>query len=396
MDWQMLLYGLGSAGVFASRAFLPAFVTALCMRLGVDFKALQGIGDVPVWFTHWGTIAVLGGLSVLEVAATKVPEARQALEDVHHYLKTGLAVLTCAGIVGAKEAGFAEGVLQQAGFVGYTFAAIVGGGVYFLASARQALLGVLTEADEDDDLGVQGILSWMEDLWGTAGILMLLAFPVIMVICIAIIAGLMVLMEKRAERKEEESKVPCANCETPIYPSAVQCPKCSTAVEAPRKIGVWGQPKEEATEDPKNHPYRLVEKKRCPVCATRFEERKVHQTCSECGHELMKETAFQDGYVAYVAERFPVVCGVSFLLSLIPVVGLIPGVIYYRMALVAPFRRYIPLHRSFMLKWLIRLFFFLLIGIQWIPGLGGFALPIMATISFVSYRSTFRGLAAGQ
>jgi hypothetical protein len=76
-------------------------------------------------------------------------------------------------------------------------------------------------------------------------------------------------------------------------------------------------------------------------------------------------------------------------MSLIPVIGLIPGVIYYRLALVAPFRRYIPMTHNFVAKWSIRLLFFALVSMQIVPGLGGFVVPIMAMVSFLVYRTTF-------
>ena len=156
-----------------------------------------------------------------------------------------------------------------------------------------------------------------------------------------------------------------------------------------------GQSKDDATPDPEAHPYRLVEKKRCPVCATRFAERAVHQTCSACGHELMSEETFTRSYIDRVSSRVPQVVVICALLSLIPVIGLIPGVIYYRVALVAPFRRYMPMGRRFLLKWLLRIFFFVLIAFQWVPLAGGLVVPLMAIVSFTTYRSSFRDLAAG-
>jgi hypothetical protein len=60
------------------------------------------------------------------------------------------------------------------------------------------------------------------------------------------------------------------------------------------------------------------------------------------------------------------------------------------MAIVAPFRRYIPLGKRLVLKWLIRLFFFFLIAIQWVPLLGGFVVPVMAIVNYGAYRSAFR------
>jgi hypothetical protein len=81
-----------------------------------------------------------------------------------------------------------------------------------------------------------------------------------------------------------------------------------------------------------------------------------------------------------------VVCA---LLSLIPVVGLIPGIIYYRFVLVGAFRRYLPLGKRFLLKWGIRILFFILMAFQWIPALGGLVVPLMAGISYVVFRTSF-------
>ena len=97
-----------------------------------------------------------------------------------------------------------------------------------------------------------------------------------------------------------------------------------------------------------------------------------------------------DRYETDIAKRLPLVLGVGALLSAIPIIGLIPGVIYYRMALVAPFRRYLPWGKSFVAKWAIRLVLFLLIAVQWIPAVGIVTVPAMALISFFAYRGLFR------
>lgn len=69
--------------------------------------------------------------------------------------------------------------------------------------------------------------------------------------------------------------------------------------------------------------------------------------------------------------------------------GLLPAVIYYRMALVAPFRRYIPRGRSLLMKWGLRLLFFALVAIQWIPAVGGVVVPTMALVNYVAWRRLF-------
>ena len=159
---------------------------------------------------------------------------------------------------------------------------------------------------------------------------------------------------------------------------------------------MFGQSKTEPAEDREKHKLRLVEKKRCPACANRLDERDPKQTCKSCGHELFSNEAFTKDYLGAVAGRLPIVLIISLGLSFIPFLGLVIGVIIYRIQLVAPFRRYIPLHRSFFIKWMIRIFFLFLIILQIIPGVGGVAVPIMAFISYRAYRGSFlKGLELG-
>src|SRR4051794_35432612 len=63
------------------------------------------------------------------------------------------------------------------------------------------------------------------------------------------------------------------------------------------------------------------------------------------------DPSFARGYIASIDRRVPLVCGACFLLRLIPVPGVIPGVIVYRQALVAPFRRYLPPGHGLVLRW---------------------------------------------
>ena len=140
-------------------------------------------------------------------------------------------------------------------------------------------------------------------------------------------------------------------------------------------------------------PYRLIAVKRCPVCATHFDRKAVKQTCGACGHRLMDDPSFARGYIASIDGRVPLACVVCFGLGLIPVLGVIPGVIYYRLAIVAPFRRYIPPGRGFVLRWGVRLVILALVALQWVPLAGALALPAMALINYGAYRSAYRRLA---
>jgi len=107
----------------------------------------------------------------------------------------------------------------------------------------------------------------------------------------------------------------------------------------------------------------------------------------------MDNPRFAQDYVTFIDRRMPSVCAACFVLGLIPVLGVLPAVILYRLEIVAPFRRYIPPGRNFLLRWGIRLVSLVLVAFQWVPLLGGLLLPIMALVNYRAYRNAFRKLA---
>lgn len=398
MSLPLFLQGLGSIGVFASRAFLPAFVTAMLLRFGPQVPWLAHAGllpevrDVPTWFTSNVALVVLGILAVMELAAERSPEAKQFLDQVHDYLKTGMAVLTFLGVVDATAHAVVGPAIQQAGVTEYLPALAVGAGVYFASRARQAFLGPLADADEDDDLGLQGLIRWIEDLWGGLGPLALIVFPMLTLIAFGLAVLVLVLVERRLESGRGQASVPCTNCRQLIHASAPACPHCKAPVKHPRDVGILGTSKDRPAQ-PRSLPYQLVAVKRCPACATRLERRAVTQTCRACGERIMDDPGFARDYIASIDRRVPVILGACFLLGLIPVLGVIPGVILYRLAIVAPYRRYIPPGQGFLLRWGVRLAVLVLVAFQWIPVAGAFTLPLMALINYAAYRSVYRRLA---
>ena len=43
--------------------------------------------------------------------------------------------------------------------------------------------------DEDDDLGVRGLLSWLEDGWVVVGLIVLVVYPIVMLLLLGVVAG---------------------------------------------------------------------------------------------------------------------------------------------------------------------------------------------------------------
>jgi len=138
----------------------------------------------------------------------------------------------------------------------------------------------------------------------------------------------------------------------------------------------------------------LASRKRCPQCAARLKAREPHQQCPECSADPFGDPAFLQQYLGFVSARLPGTLAACAVLSLVPVLGLVPGVIWYRLQLVGPFRRYVPRVRSFFVRWALRLLFLVLALFQLVPGAGALAVPLMALVNYLAWRRVFEGLAA--
>jgi len=402
-----VLAGVNSVGLFASRAFVSAFAVAALLKWGPQIGfinntgLLQQVHSVPSWFTHDITVTILGLLAMLEIAATKSADARALLLEVDRYLKSGTAfvsTLAVSGIITAND----EAVLKQivawhepmrAGLgedaLGLVVAALSAGGVFISCILRRNLLGTIADADPDDDTMISGLVSWLEDIWALFGTLLLVLFPIVMLVLTAVIFSFIATLQWRAKRREERSKRPCASCGEPTYRSAVLCPHCRSQNEQIHAVGWLGQSKDTLAEDPQAQPVRLTQKQRCPACATPLESRRMRQACSACGYELFESEADAKAYLTALDQRYPKVLVCTALLSLIPIIGLIPAIMVYRLRLISPLRRYLTIRRRMPLGIGLKLLFVVLIWVQVIPGIGAIAVPIMATLIYGTYRRSF-------
>ncbi len=394
MDILALIQGMGTLAFFSSRAFLPAFLTACLIRFGnhlpwirnTDF--IKAMATEPTWFTSNWCIVILGILAILEIAGDKVPEIRQTMNKTIDYIKPVAALLTYLGVVSGADARLLETIIH-AGYLDYIPAVLVAFGVALLTSFRNTLLNLIVETDEDDELGLRTLLSWFEDIGISAGILLLVFYPLVMLVLCGLISGLISGAAMLMRRREEKSKISCQSCHASFSPVALKCPKCLNANVLVRKLGFFAQPLDVLVDNPHEHELDLVEKKRCPCCATRFTQKQVRQSCQECGYELMSDPEFVRSYARRIRNRLPSTLLVTWLLSLIPAVGLIPGIMYYRYRLAGPFRRYIPMHKNLFINLVIQLIFILLIVLQLIPLVGSISVPVMALITYLVYRNSY-------
>ena len=399
MNLPAILYTLSSVPIFASRPFLAAFVTALLARFGTelpwigDHSIVVALSQSPAWFQSTTCIVVLGFWAVLEVLSAKSPEIRQVLEQVDGFVKAGVAMLVAFALIDADTAK-TIGAIQKAGFSLETlWALFVGGATWLAAGLRSKVVALVIDADEHDDVGLQSLLAWAENSWTVLGLLFLVLFPLAALALSALTTLAIWWARKRAVEREERSKVPCAGCATPLRPHATCCHVCSRAVDAPRAVGVFGQPKEGAASDKARHAFDLVARKRCPQCASRLPKAAVRQACPTCQKVTFATPEEFERYLAVLAARLPKTLLICLGFGAIPLLGVIPGVIYYRLNLVAGLRGYIPPLRGCTTKWVVRLIHFAVIALQPIPLVGAIVLPFMCWSTYAIYRRSLSGRA---
>jgi hypothetical protein len=395
-----LLYSLGSIPMFASRPFLAALMTAGFMRWGehlpfLDPEVAKGLAaHAPQWFTGNATLGVLAVLAALEIYAAKSPDVRAFLEEIDGFVKAGVAVLVSTALLDKESVAILKAIDHQDILGLHTlWALLIGGAVYVMSALRRAVLEWIFDIDDNDDLGVQTLLMRVETAWTVGGLFFIVVFPLAAIVLSALTALGLWWLQRRAEYKEEQSKVPCASCAARVHPSALTCHACAKPVPAPRKIGVFGQPRPALVEDREEHRFMLVARKRCPVCATRLKQRVVRQECPTCRRVTFASPQEFEQYLDALSARLPRTLLVCLLLGAIPIVGVIPGVAYYRLTLVAGLRGYIPPLRGCVSRWIVRIVNWVLIGFQVIPIAGALVLPVMCMTNYWIYRRALRGRA---
>lgn len=401
MTTSSLLFQLGSLPFFASRPFLAGLITGLLARHGTslpwigDNPIVTALSHAPAWFTSTPFLVVLGVLALLEGLASGSPEARAVVEELDPYIKAVVAALTSMAILGPEDLALIDGLESRASLLslGSLGALLVGGAVYALALVRKAGFEYLDGLDEGDDLGLISLAHWAETSWTVLGLVFLVLFPLAAIALAALTTGGLVLARRRAEAREEAMRVPCASCGERIYATAPRCPSCGTDVASPRAVGVFGQPRKAPAGDLEEHRALLVARKRCPNCATRLREREVRQTCATCGRVTFAGQAEFEVYLASLSRRMPRTLFICAVLSAVPLLGVIPGVIYYRLTIVSGLRGYIPPLTGCSTRVVVRLVNWGLIAFQPIPVLGALVVPAMCASNYWIYRRALVGRA---
>jgi len=398
-----LLYAFGSAPLFAARPFLAGFLTAALARYGEhlpivgDSELVRGLSGAPEWFTSGLCVAVLGVLALLEFLSGESAEVRATLEEFEGLIKAAVSLLVSLAVLDGDSAEVMRALqraaaldplagVQQLGVLDWLVASAAAGSTWVLTQLRRGALALVFDIDEDDDVGLLSLVSWAETSWTLLWMVVLVLLPFVALALSALTALALWGLRRRAAERERRARVPCAQCAQPVHPSAPHCGRCGATRPEPRAVGVFGQPKPQPAPALEQHRFELVARKRCPHCAERLRERAVRQTCKHCGTLTFASQRDFDAYLDGLERRLPRTLLICLGLGAIPIVGVIPGVAYYRLTLVTGLRGYIPPLRGCLARWTVRFLNWGIIALQPVPVLGALVLPLMAWSNYAIYR----------
>lgn len=285
MSLVQIITILGSIPLFSLRTFLPAFLTALFLTYPQYFP---GMGDVPpapegTFITKDWVLIALGLLSLLEIIGDKSTSIRNFVKDAETYLKPIIFLVVNLSLLDETSTEVLKDVQWFAFDPLWILLAFGGLMVHWLASLRRDFITFLENIDEDDNLYIGKITSWLEDSLVLFGFFLLMWTGILMVIIYAVAIAFFIYMGKKYEKKLEDQKTICPHCGENNYPFAVHCYSCKTTQPSIHAVGIFGQKKEKIVTDIKKHQLKLVSHRKCPACGNKLQGKRIPRNTNSKG-----------------------------------------------------------------------------------------------------------------
>ena len=401
---EYYLFSFSIIPLVAGRGAMTLFSSALVARFGMEWQFLaeetgtQLLANLPNWILADTFLLILGVFAIAEHILQRTPELQHLLDLGETKLKGIFAFFLCFFLVQGNiqdlETHFNEvgPTTDFAGFLSieYFWAFAIGCVTWFIATIRRSVYLGLAEMDPEDDLKLRSLLLWLETGLGLLGPFIVIMVPGAAIIAALIAMAALYLVDNRIKAKEASQRIQCSNCDYSMHHTAPYCAQCNTVNRDVRNLTWLGQADDSLVTDAKQHQFLLKSHKRCSHCGERSSEQSVNITCEHCGHSFFDSIADADAYLAGIRAKLPKVLVVTALFSLIPIIGIIPGMIYYRLELTRGLRAYLPRINTFATRWAVRIICLILLFWQVIPALGIVALPLMALINFLVYSQALR------
>jgi hypothetical protein len=271
------------------------------------------------------------------------------------------------------------------------WAAVVGGLTWLLAAIRSSILMFLIETDHDDSMGIRKFISRLEGLMGIFGPLLFLILPIIALSFAGIAFALVGLIKWRVRQVEKNHERPCFNCQHSNHLSALHCGNCDTELTNVCDVGFLGLSKRNvAAGDEKSHIQKLLEAHRCGYCAAKGDSGGVCSRCKTCDRLLFPSKQHALNYLSNMRKKIPLTLAITSVCGFFPIIGLIPGIIFYRLYLISGLKVHVSHSASFFIRLLLRVFFIFLVLFNMTPIFGFVSIPIMAMANYLMYTNAIR------
>lgn len=390
MNFFQLLSILGTIPLFAMRTFFPAFLAALFFAHPEWFPGVSSADDIVTYSSfmqqHWLVIA-LGILTILEFIGDKNADIRKFLHEAEPYMKPVSYLLIQLFALSSSNTQVIESI-QWTGFNPLIVLSVFGtGAVYFLALIRKKTLSWLRDVDEDDNLYIGRLISWMEDSLIFFGFVLLVWTGVFMVILYAIIIALFFFLRRLFAKRIEKSKKSCPNCNKKIYPFAVKCEHCGFVQNEIKSIGILGNARQKLVMVIAKHRIILLSQRRCPDCGTKSEKKNINQKCKVCGTHFF-ENPDVEAFIKFHDRKFFIILVFSAVIGFIPIFGFVASAVITGIHLLSPYRRYISNTENFFARILIKIMtaLFFIIG----AGAGFIVAPVYCLIRYNIIKNQFK------
>lgn len=421
MSFVTALHVLGATPLFAARACLAAFILLVVGRFGPsvpwvgDLPVVQALASSPGWLLSWPALIVAAVGAWVEERATYEPELRLLLERLDAPVSAAVFLLVQFGLVGAEggailralDGGVVPAAIAHAsvwtgaepaagggpGALAWMWVGLCGIAVFAASTVRRLVLGVVHEVDASGALELPRIWSIAETSTVAIGALVFVLAPLLAAAFGFVVLLSLVVVERMIRRLERRTQRPCTSCREPISPMAPMCPACRTPQPAPRRPNLVGWPSRRPAREAELGALDLLAQGRCGLCATRVDGRGPGDTCRGCHGPLLPPER-RAALVAEAGRRHRRSLVVVALLAVVPVLGLLPALLWLRLH-GQVLRRWTPPLRSFAGRVAGRLLLIPVFAAQGVPVLGALTLPIWAVVEHRLQRRLF-GLDANE
>lgn len=378
---------LSTVGVVPSTSTKPA-VTLFILSLFVTFSSLVE----PFWLSGFIPITVFGLIVLVDIAVSIEEGSIDFIQPAMPIIKAVLTMLIVFSMFSPELSTIVEVVNGEPTpwwvlALRWVWTGIIGILTWYSSVYRNVFQLFLFDTDDGNDIGLLSFHSWIETLFAGVNTIFFLFVPVLSIILFVVAIICLWGVKAYFESQEEKKRVICHACGVSHYGSALVCPSCGSKHKTPLHVGLLGQTSTTYAKDRETHRWNLIAVKRCPQCATKLDGRNVDQTCKVCNEVVLGNPEALKEYIHHYESNLLPTLLVCTAVGLIPFAGVVAGVIYYRLTLISPLRRYVPKAHGCFARWGLRLFNIILISFQPIPVLGALIMPVMCYTNYQIYRS---------